>query len=227
MKSATSEVVYKQLKNEIIYLEIMPGSSISEIETAKKYNVSRTPVRDAFKALENEGLLEIQPHIGTFVSLIDLNKITDVLYMRENLEQSILRDLSASFTNSQYLKLRILLEEQRESIYEEDDSLKLAREFIKSDNHFHQTLYEAANHANIWTFLSGISQQYERFRLFLNLNDKEVLLNLYNQHLQILDTLVHNDMDGLKDIITKHIYDGINGSYEIIHKNSHYFKPMK
>lgn len=205
----------------------MPGGSISEIETAKKYNVSRTPVRDAFKALENEGLLEIQPHIGTFVSLIDLNQISDVLYMRENLERSILKDLSAAFTNSQFLKLRILLEQQRELICIEEDPLKLARDFIKSDNHFHQTLYEEANHTNIWTFLSGISQQYERFRMFLNLHDKDVLLKLYNQHLQILDSLVKSDINGLNNMITNHIYDGINGSYEIINKNSHYFKPMQ
>ena len=77
--SGTSEAVYQKLKEQILYLELPPGSAISEIDTAAKYEMSRTPVRDAFKMLESEGLLEIRPHIGTFVSLIDLNMISDIL----------------------------------------------------------------------------------------------------------------------------------------------------
>ncbi|MBQ8624941.1 MAG: GntR family transcriptional regulator, partial [Agathobacter sp.] len=59
--TATSDGVYAELKEQILHLELPPGSSISEIETAEKYNISRTPVRDAFKRLEREGLLEIRP----------------------------------------------------------------------------------------------------------------------------------------------------------------------
>ena len=52
-KRGTSDIVYKSLKNEILHLHLLPGSAVSEIETSNKYNVSRTPVRDAFKALAN------------------------------------------------------------------------------------------------------------------------------------------------------------------------------
>ena len=79
--TGTSEAVYQKLKEQILYLELPPGSAISEIDTAARYETSRTPVRDAFKMLASEGLLEIRPHIGTFVSLIDLNMISDILYI--------------------------------------------------------------------------------------------------------------------------------------------------
>ena len=49
----------------------------------KKFNISRTPVRDAFKRLELDGLLEVRSHIGTFVTLIDLDNVADLIYMRE------------------------------------------------------------------------------------------------------------------------------------------------
>ena len=69
-------------------------------------------MRDAFKALESEDLLEVRPHIGTFVSYIDLNKVSDMIFMRESLEQTVLRILTNSCTQSQILKIRLLLKEQ-------------------------------------------------------------------------------------------------------------------
>ena len=61
--SGTYNNVYQQLKDEILHLELPPGTAIGEIETASRFETSRTPVRDAFKLLELEGLLEIKPHI--------------------------------------------------------------------------------------------------------------------------------------------------------------------
>ena len=111
--NASSNVVYTGLKEDILSLKLPPGSSISETDTAAKYNVSRTPVRDAFKALANEGLLEVKPHIGTFVSLMDINQISDVLYIRKVVEQSILKDLAISFSEADELKLEFSLNEQK------------------------------------------------------------------------------------------------------------------
>ena len=110
--TATSDVVYSQLKERILHLELPPGAAISEIETAAAYHISRTPVRDAFKRLEQEGLLEIRPHIGTFISLIDLNAVSDVLYIREVLEFSVFSDLTRSDTFSEE-KIRPILEHQK------------------------------------------------------------------------------------------------------------------
>lgn len=147
--TGTSEAVYQKLKEQILHLELPPGSAISEIDTATKYDVSRTPVRDAFKTLEAEGLLEIRPHIGTFVSLIDLDMISDILYMREVLEQAVLRDLALSHDKSQEFRVRLVLQRQKELI-ESDLSLEeLSRVFIISDNEFHRVLYEMTGKLNV------------------------------------------------------------------------------
>ena len=58
--NASSNIVYEGLKAEILSLRLAPGSSISETDIASKFNVSRTPVRDAVKGLSNEGLLEVK-----------------------------------------------------------------------------------------------------------------------------------------------------------------------
>lgn len=225
-KYATSGMVYQQLKEQILHLDLPPGSAISETDTASQYNVSRTPVRDAFKALEMEGLLEIQPHVGTFVSLIDLNEISDILYMREVLEQAVLKDLSMHFTQAQLLKFNIILENQKNLLSSDLDDITLGREFIKSDNEFHSSLFELAGKKNVWLFLSMVNQQYERFRTFINRTGKDNLASLYEEHTLILDAISNRDLDTLSKTITDHIYGGFNRSSTVICNYPSYFKTL-
>ncbi len=225
-KYATSGTVYQQLKEQILHLDLPPGSAISETDTASQYNVSRTPVRDAFKALEMEGLLEIQPHVGTYVSLIDLNEISDILYMREVLEQAVLKDLSMHFTQAQLLKFNIILENQKNLLSSDLDDITLGREFIKSDNEFHSSLFELAGKKNIWIFLSMVNQQYERFRTFINRTGKDNLASLYEEHTLILDAISNRDLDTLSKTITDHIYGGFNRSSTVICNYPSYFKTL-
>ena len=221
--TATADGVYEQLKEQILHLELPPGASISEIETAEKYNISRTPVRDAFKRLEREGLLEIRAHIGTFVSLIDLNAVSDILYIREVLEYSVLSDLAKVYDKSHGLRIQLILQHQKELLDSNMSIDELSRAFIYSDNEFHTALFDAAGKKNIIKFLYSYNSQYERFRTFINFNGKEDIQKLYESHLRIWDCIVEKDLDGLKDCINHHLYDGINASSDIITKTPEYF----
>ena len=224
--TGTSVAVYKDLKEQILHLELPPGSAISEIDTAAAFHVSRTPVRDAFKMLEREGLLEVRPHIGTFVSLIDLNMISDILYLRETLEQAVIRDLTAGYDKSQEFRIRLLLQRQCELLEQDLPAEELGRAFIINDNEFHTTLYELAGKRTVMDFLTGVSSQYERFRTFLNLGDRDNLLRLYNDHIKIWSCISSRDYEGLSDVVSHHIYDGFNASTEIISRHPDYFCPF-
>lgn len=225
--TGTSVTVYQKLKEQILHLELPPGSAISEIDTAARYEISRTPVRDAFKMLENEGLLEIKPHIGTFVSLIDLNMISDILYMREVLEQSVLKDLAAIYDKSQEFRIRLLLQQQHEILSSDLPVEELSRAFVISDNEYHNTLYDMAGKKNVMYFFRSINSQYERFRTFLNLGGKEDLTRLYNDHENIWHYIAKKDYEQLSHCISHHIYDGFNASTEVIYKHPDYFKSLK
>lgn len=215
--------VYHQLRDEILHLELPPGTSIGEIETAARFQTSRTPVRDAFKILELEGLLEIRPHIGTFVSLIDLRAVSDILYMRCTLEQSILQELSQTLNKSQEYKICLLLQKQKELLESDIPIEELGRTFIVHDNEFHYSLYELAGKKNISLFYSAINSQYERFRTFINLGGKDELYRLDHEHNQMWECIVNKDIDKLNDCISHHLYDGFNSSMKVIRDYPDYF----
>lgn len=225
--TGTSEAVYQKLKEQILHLELPPGSSISEIDTAAKYNVSRTPVRDAFKMLESEGLLQIRPHIGTFVSLIDLNMISDILYMREVLEQAVLKDLAVSLDKSHGFRIRLLLQQQRELLDGNLPAEELGRAFIVSDNDFHHALFELAGKKNVMQFLSTVTSQYERFRTFLNLGGREELMLLYEDHVNIWECISQKDYERLSEHISHHLYDGFHRSVDTVYKHPEFFSAIK
>ena len=224
--TATCDGVYEQLREQILHLELPPGSTISEIDTAEKYKISRTPVRDAFKRLEREGLLEIRPHVGTFVSLIDINAVSDVLYAREVLEYAVLSDLSKMYDKSQDLRIRLLLQQQKDLLESDMDIAELSRAFIKCDNDFHAALFEAAGKKNISKILTSFNCQYERFRTFINYNGRDDIQKLYETHARLWELAVKGDLDALKDCLNHHLYDGFNASSNIVSKYPEYFKSI-
>ena len=221
--TGTYQQVYRKLREEILHLELPPGTSIGEIETASRFQTSRTPVRDAFKLLEMEGLLEIKPHIGTFVSLIDLRTVSDILYMRCTLEQAVFRELAQILSKSQEYKIYLLLQKQKELLESDKPLEELARTFIVYDNEFHYALYELAGRKNISLFYGAVNSQYERFRTFINLAGKEELKRLYHEHEKIWDCIVHKDLEQLDTCISRHLYEGFNSSMRVIREYPDYF----
>ena len=185
--TASSDTVYEALKEDILHLVLPPGAAISEIETAERFRISRTPVRDAFKRLEREGLLEIQPHIGTFISLIDLDTITDILYIRDVLECATLLNLIPIYNESSDLQICILLEKQKAILESDLTSEELGRAFLQADHEFHNTLFTAAGKPNIHKYLNQLNYQYERFRTYINFNGKGDLKKLYHSHKEMVE----------------------------------------
>lgn len=218
--------VYEKLKEEILYLELAPGQLVGEIETAERFHVSRTPVRSAFKQLESDGLLEIKSHIGTYVSLIDLEQITDVLFMREILELEIMTRLAYSMTEIQEFRLNYLLKKQEELFEMDLPERKLAREFFQLDNELHQTMFDFVGRSQVYVLLKSLEKQYERFRMFLNLTDKETLHNLYLEHREIVKCITTKNIADLKPVFSNHIYGGIHRGLSKVYEHPEYFKSI-
>lgn len=227
-RKGTSDIVYKSLKDEILHLQLLPGSAVSEIETSNKYHVSRTPVRDAFKALASEGLLEVIPHVGTFVSYIDIREISDILFLREVVEQAVLRILATTYTQAQILKIRLSLNEQQKLIQQMPSLDDAARKeagtrFLILDNQFHELLFSLSGKRKIWDMLVNSNPQYERFRTLLNMGNPDAIEHLYQTHSEIVEAIIQKDLDRLQQLVSSHIYGGFSENADIVLQNSGFF----
>jgi GntR family transcriptional regulator, rspAB operon transcriptional repressor len=102
--------IYSDLRSQLVSLQRRPGEVVSEAEIALSYGVSRTPVREAILKLSDEGLLEIFPQSGIFVSRIPIAALPEAIIIRKALEETTARLAAERATSSQILTLHAILE---------------------------------------------------------------------------------------------------------------------
>jgi GntR family transcriptional regulator, rspAB operon transcriptional repressor len=151
--------IYSDLRTELVSLRRRPGEAISEAEIALSYGVSRTPVREAILKLSDEGLLEIFPQSGIFVSRIPVAALPEAIIIRKALEETTARLAAERATSSQLLILHSILERQREA-----DAAKDGDAFHQADEMFHATIAEVAGHPGIWKLIQQVKVHVDRYR---------------------------------------------------------------
>ena len=112
--------MYETLKREILDLKLEPGRLLSENEICERVGVSRTPVRDAMRLLQEQGFVENVPYKGIYVTLLSLNNIKQMIYMRLAVETMVLRDFLDASTPMVMDDIRHAIAQQREVIHEPD-----------------------------------------------------------------------------------------------------------
>ncbi len=220
----TRESIYKALKEDIIYLRLVPGAMISENECAKRFNVSRTPIRDAISRLQIDNLVEVRPQRGTFVSLIDLDYVKDIIYMRHSIETNIYTELIDVISDQQIEMLLENIEEQKR-IIERIAQGAPEVDFFNIDSRFHKQAYSYVDRAKLWEIIQQLKVHYTRFRM-LDLVKKKDFNTLLMEHCSIMDFIQRKDKAAMSDMMTKHLYGGINRLSDKI-KNDYkdYFVP--
>ena len=151
--------IYSDLRVELVSLQRRPGEAISEAEIALSYGVSRTPVREAILKLSDEGLLEIFPQSGIFVSRIPIAALPEAIVIRKALEETTARMAAERATSSQILALRSVLERQREANAARDSDA-----FHHADELFHATIADVAGYPGIWKFIQQVKVHVDRYR---------------------------------------------------------------
>jgi DNA-binding GntR family transcriptional regulator len=159
-RAATASArIYSDLRSQLVSLQRRPGEVISEAEIALSYGVSRTPVREAILKLSDEGLLEIFPQSGIFVSRIPIAALPEAIIVRKALEETTARLAAERATSSQILGLHSILERQREA-----DAAGDRDAFHHADEMFHATIAEVAGYPGIWTLIQQVKVHVDRYR---------------------------------------------------------------
>lgn len=200
MKAGTTrEQIYSLLMEEILKFRLVPGDKISEKEISEKFKVSRTPVRESFIQLSQDGLLDIYPQKGTCVSLIDLNLVEEARFMREHLEVAVIQLACRSFPGEKLFSLEMNLIRQAKAIKEKD-----YEKLFGLDEEFHQTIFEGCNKSNIWNSIQSMNTHFKRLRMLrlaTNLNWD----NIYQQHLLLVKFIKNNMEEAAVNMMKEHL----------------------
>ena len=197
--SSTRDAVYQALRDQILLLELVPGAGISEKEISLRFNVSRTPVRESFMRLAQEGLLEIYPQRGTFVSLIDPVLVEEARFMREQLERAVIRLACGSFPDDRLEALLANLALQKACIEKQD-----YRKMFELDEAFHRTIFEGCRKSNTWAVIQMVNVHLNRSRM-LRLAADHDWDHLIEQHLHMAEAIEKHDPQRAERLMKAHM----------------------
>jgi DNA-binding GntR family transcriptional regulator len=191
--------IYSDLRTELVSLQRRPGEVISEAEIALSYGVSRTPVREAILKLSDEGLLEIFPQSGIFVSRIPIGALPEAIIIRKALEATTAQLAAECATSSQILALHSILQRQREA-----NAAKDRDTFHRADEMFHATIAEVAGYPGIWTLIQQVKLHVDRYRR-LTLPQEGRIPRVIVEHEAILGAIEVHDPAGARKAMEFHL----------------------
>lgn len=186
-----AEQIYEMLRRAIVMLEMAPGSPVAEKEICAAYNVSRTPVREAVQKLSEEGLINVIPHSGTYVSQISYAGAEEGFVIRLALEIEGVRRASAraEADTQALLELDRICADMRQIVAE--DRLET---YIDADDALHSTIAKLSGMTRLWKFISMAKVDLDRMRQ-LSAPVPGHLERVTDQHIQIVEAVKRGKPD--------------------------------
>ena len=192
------DYAFRTLKENIIQLELEPGSMVSENELAMQMGLSRTPVREALMALAKVRLIEVYPQRGSAVAAIDYDLVEEACFMRGVLEVAVVELVCKTASKEQIVELEdnVALQER----YLADGRMEA---LMQLDNDLHKLMFAIANKQQTWDMLSGFTVHFDRVRrmaLDSPRNDRNVA-----DHRAIVEAIAARDVQAAREAMETHL----------------------
>lgn len=193
--------VYRLLRQLIVNLYLVPNQFLPEKDVAACLNVSKTPVREAFIRLSEEGLVNIVAKIGTYVAPIDIKRAFKGYFIRESLESACAEAIAKHGTADDFALLRSELDEQRRCIDRKDYD-----KFYIADNQFHAAMFLVANMLSAKRLVDTAKAEVDRIKglksVYRFCRPEETL---YNEHVAMYDAMRAGDGRRARMEIKQHL----------------------
>ena len=193
------DVVFNTLRQAILKGELRPGERLMEIQLAQRLGVSRTPVREAIRKLELEGLVLMVPRKGAEVAEITVKDLEDVLEVRAALEELAAKIACDHITDEQLQELKRAAGDFKK-VLDTDDLTSC----VQADMRFHEIIYNATDNARLLQILNNLREQMYRYRIEY-LKDKSMHKTLVEEHDAIRRALKKRDKEKAAQAICVHI----------------------
>lgn len=204
------DVVFNTLRQAILRGELKPGERLMEIQLANKLGVSRTPIREAIRKLELEGLVLMIPRKGAEVADITEKSLKDVLEVRRALEE-----LSVKLTCDRITKEEIKELEQAAENFRKTLKSKDITEIAEADVRFHDVIYTATKNQKLIQLLNNLHEQMYRYRIEY-LKDEEVYPKLLKEHKEIIERISKGEKEAAARMVCEHIDNQVNAVMDVI-----------
>jgi DNA-binding GntR family transcriptional regulator len=197
-----SELVFETLKQEMLDLKLEPGRLLSENEICERFGVSRTPVRDALRLLQEQGFVETVPYRGIHVTLLSLNNIKQMIYMRVAVETMVLRDFLKVQTPMVIEDIRHAIAQQKALICETGFE---PEEFYHLDATMHSIWFTAVKRQKLWDMLQAQQLHYTRFRMLDFITETD-FMRIISEHEKLFGLIVEKKEKELEEVLKDHLY---------------------
>ncbi len=193
------DVVFNTLRQAILKGELGPGERLMEIQLAERLGVSRTPIREAIRKLELEGLVLMIPRKGAEVARISEKSLRDVLEIRRSLEELAIELACQRMTEDEIDELDRTQEAFRRAVASQDVML-----MAETDEAYHDIIYKGTNNNRLVQIINNLREQMYRYRLeYIKDADKRQILLI--EHDNILKAIRGRRVAEAKAAMREHI----------------------
>ncbi|MCD8149318.1 MAG: GntR family transcriptional regulator [Clostridiales bacterium] len=204
------DVVFQTLRAAILKGDLKPGERLMELQLASRLGVSRTPIREAIRMLEQEGLAITIPRKGAEVAKMTEKDMEDVLQIRCALEELAVRLSCQNITEAEVQELRVAMNRFREKV----DTGDIAQ-IAEADVNFHDVLYMASDNPKLLGMLNNLREQMYRYRVEY-LKDFTVYPQLIEEHRQLYEAVKAGDAQKASSMTRRHLENQTEGVKRII-----------
>jgi phosphonate utilization transcriptional regulator len=199
--SSLTTVVQQEVERAILQGEYAPGSKLIESTLAEKLGVSRGPVREAFRMLEEAGLVRTEKNRGVFVRDIPIDEAVEIFDLRAAMDELVGRRLAENITQPQLKEVRGLVDAMEKAVKAED-----AYNYHLLNLKFHDRLVEMAGNRKLTAIYRKLIKELSLFRR-LNLADGWLLPISAGEHRAIIKAIASGDPDAAGRAMFDHVMD--------------------
>ena len=205
------DVVFNTLRQAILRGELKPGERLMEIQLANKLGVSRTPIREALRKLELEGLVNMVPRKGAEVADITEKSLRDVLEVRKALEELSVQLACEKITEEEIEELKRVAERFKDTLNDQD-----VTKIAEADVAFHDVIYTATDNQKLILLLNNLREQMYRYRVEY-LKKEEAYPQLIAEHEELIDNISKRNKEEATRIMCEHIDNQVATVIHVIH----------
>ncbi len=210
MMNNCQQQAYEYVRTKILAMEFMPGETITDSRVASDLKISRTPVREAFQRLENEGLLISELRRGWRVYSMSLKDIDDIFDIKCEVEGLIARKAALDQNEEHHQVLQDIL--KRMKIASNDDDLET---WLELDASLHHLLYVMAQNERAERIIRNLNDQWHRLRRgFIKMRGRLDIAT--NEHELVISAIIAHDADRAQQAMKDHLNDVRHGLIKVL-----------